>query len=105
MSLSLLLDGTLNLSAELESLMYVFLHIATGARLVWKPYRSNQREARAVKFMSMTYEFERDLLSRVEDPVFSAAAINLQRLFFPSNQYRRNVTVQAFRRALAEARG
>ena len=103
MSLSLLLDGTQNLSTELESLMYVFLYIATGARLVWKPYRHDQRGARAVKMMSMTYEFESDVLSRIEDPMCSAAAINLQRLFFPSNQLCRDVSVQAFRQALAVA--
>lgn len=106
MAIHTLLKRNHDLSSELESLLYVLLHIATWGRLLWKMYRNDQREAYAVKLTAMTVEFEDQILARIESPLLKAAAIHLQELFFPGNSYdpRAKVTVQMFQRALETAR-
>ncbi len=105
MAIHTLMKRNQDLSSELESLLYVLLHIATGGRLLWKMYRNDQREAYAVKLTAMAVEFEDQILTRIESPLLKAAAIHLQELFFPGNLYypRVKVTVQAFQRALETA--
>ncbi len=105
MAIHTLMKRNHDLSSELESLLYVLLHIATGGRLLWKMYRNDQREAHAVKHSAMTVEFKDQILARIESPLLKAAAVHLQELFFPGNSYdqREKVTVQAFQHALETA--
>lgn len=71
------------ISNDLESLLYVLLHISTGAKLVWAVYENMQREAYAVKFATMLDEvlFERDVIEKISDPLLRKAAATLRSVF------------------------
>jgi hypothetical protein len=97
---SVFLDEQGWISIHLESLLYVFLHVATGGKLIGSPYNNLQQEAYSTKFTTMVDDvsFERDLLKKIEDPLLRDAALDLKNLFVVDGRrsVRENVTVDSF---------
>ncbi len=91
-----------NLTSELESLLYVFLFIATGHDLPWKRQLIGTRSAFDRKHTTMVAEFEETIVQHIEDDQLRPTALALQALFFPDGKWNRDlvVTVDQFLAAL-----
>jgi hypothetical protein len=96
MALSVLQGGRATLASELESLAHVLARIATSDGLHWRHEAFESIGRIDAKYAGWTLHFESKMLLRIEEEVFKTVINNLQRLFFPSRNYREDVTLEEF---------